>query len=242
MHDPHISEQNLAARYIVGDLPDEERAAFEEHFVDCPVCLAEIEATRDFRDGLSDVSAAPAFFQPAPGQPWHTYLAWAACAIITVITVWYSVQARRSERTWKDLYANERKAREALGVELARTQRQTDMSVDAPIFTLALSRGVNTPDNANQIVLPSTPQWLILSLDRAGLPDMPAYHARLEDAAGRVIWTGGDLHPTSSDALGVSLRSELLDAGNYVLVVDGVQSSGPTVPVGRYSFRAAQKK
>jgi hypothetical protein len=70
---------------------------------------------------------------------------------------------------------------------------------------------------------------------------VPAYRARLEDAAGRVIWSGGTLQPVSSDALGVSLRSQLLNSGNYVLVVEGVTAEGAIVPAGRYTFQAVPK-
>jgi hypothetical protein len=56
----YIEEYNIADRYLLGKLPAEEGALFEEHFVDCPKCLDLLETTQNFRSGLQTVAAKEA--------------------------------------------------------------------------------------------------------------------------------------------------------------------------------------
>src|SRR5262249_41965473 len=53
----YIEEQNIPDRYLLGKLPVEERARFEEHFIDCRECLDRLETTEDFRGALRAVAA-----------------------------------------------------------------------------------------------------------------------------------------------------------------------------------------
>ena len=56
----YIKEQNIPDRYLLGKLPPEERARFEEHFIDCQECLDRLETTEDFRQALRSVAAEDA--------------------------------------------------------------------------------------------------------------------------------------------------------------------------------------
>jgi anti-sigma factor RsiW len=53
----YIEEHNVPDRYLLGKLPAEERARFEEHFIDCQECLDRLETTEDFRGALRSVAA-----------------------------------------------------------------------------------------------------------------------------------------------------------------------------------------
>ncbi|MEP7132808.1 MAG: hypothetical protein ABI914_06570, partial [Acidobacteriota bacterium] len=51
-----LEEDQTADRYWMRKLPDEERRAFEEHFVDCPVCLEKLETVERLRGALRELS------------------------------------------------------------------------------------------------------------------------------------------------------------------------------------------
>lgn len=51
-----IEETGIIDRYILGQLPPEEREAFEDHFLDCQECLERLELTRRMRDGVARVA------------------------------------------------------------------------------------------------------------------------------------------------------------------------------------------
>jgi hypothetical protein len=66
-HD-YINEHGVVALYVVGKLSPDERAGFEEHFVDCRRCIEQIEVTGALGEGLRQVAkedAAP----PGVAQP-----------------------------------------------------------------------------------------------------------------------------------------------------------------------------
>jgi len=44
-----------AEKYLLGELPKEQHAAFEEHFFDCPACAEEMKATAAFMEGARQV-------------------------------------------------------------------------------------------------------------------------------------------------------------------------------------------
>src|SRR5215813_6343222 len=60
MEHSYIEDNHIADRYLSGKLSIEERAPFEEHFVDCAECLDRLQTIDDFRAGLRTVAAEEA--------------------------------------------------------------------------------------------------------------------------------------------------------------------------------------
>ncbi len=53
-HDEAVRLQ-AAEKYLLGELPREQHAAFEEHYFDCPACAEEMKATVAFMEGTRQV-------------------------------------------------------------------------------------------------------------------------------------------------------------------------------------------
>jgi anti-sigma-K factor RskA len=60
----HDRWQDAAATYVLGALPDDERAGYEAHLSDCPVCRAEVDELRVAAEALP-VSPPPMLPPPA---------------------------------------------------------------------------------------------------------------------------------------------------------------------------------
>jgi len=60
MEHSYIEDHHIADRYLSGKLSIEERARFEEHFVDCPECLDRLQTIDHFSAGLRTVAAEEA--------------------------------------------------------------------------------------------------------------------------------------------------------------------------------------
>ena len=60
MDHKQIDQYDLIDRYLLGKLPAEEIARFEEHFVDCPQCVARLQATKTFLQDLRFIAAEQA--------------------------------------------------------------------------------------------------------------------------------------------------------------------------------------
>src|SRR5277367_4834015 len=80
-----IEDTTLPERYVTGRLDGPERARFEEHLVDCPICLERIEASEGLAAGLKAISASVGLATSAsrPPRRWAHRSSWllaAACA------------------------------------------------------------------------------------------------------------------------------------------------------------------
>src|SRR4051812_37104317 len=100
MDHPYIHEHQVVALYAMERLDPADRAAFEEHMLDCRECQDELELTTDFKRALTHVSVAE---QPRPQRrfsafTWPVFTA-AACLLIAGLPgLWLWNQNRRLER------------------------------------------------------------------------------------------------------------------------------------------------
>src|SRR5205085_10452935 len=46
----------LVDQYVIGRLTAQESEQFEEHFIDCPLCIDQLKTVRDFKHGLELLS------------------------------------------------------------------------------------------------------------------------------------------------------------------------------------------
>lgn len=132
MDHKQIEQSDLIDRYLMGKLLPEESAGLEEHFVDCPQCIARLQTTKNFLQDLRLMAAEQAAqieSQPPRGAFWHVptrlpnSLAWAVvCLLIvaaagTVFLVDYTRrwraeidQAKSLSEQWQVRYEDERQS------------------------------------------------------------------------------------------------------------------------------------
>jgi Putative zinc-finger len=84
-----IDAGNLAERYVTGRLPPEEAASFEEHYLDCPACVARVESAERLQRGLRRLAEEAAVRAPGDSARWSRSprLALAAAALLAVALV-----------------------------------------------------------------------------------------------------------------------------------------------------------
>lgn len=66
MDHAYIEDQRVAERYLLKDLTDRDRAAFEAHFPDCPECLDRLALAELFR---TSKNGSPVAEEPAQEEP-----------------------------------------------------------------------------------------------------------------------------------------------------------------------------
>src|SRR3954453_12010066 len=85
-------------RYLLGEMPDEERDAFEEHFFSCAECAEDARTAMQMRDGVagglaqnnapsragSDRAAVLPFRTQQPRWRTSVALPWAAAALLAI--------------------------------------------------------------------------------------------------------------------------------------------------------------
>lgn len=76
-------DQDRAARFIEGELPEEEHEAFERHFLECPDCLALMQALAELPAVLSEAPAVA-----APARRWRPLGLAALTAAAASFAIW----------------------------------------------------------------------------------------------------------------------------------------------------------
>jgi hypothetical protein len=110
----------------------------------------------------------------------------------------------------------------------------------APIFALNVTRGAaqDSSQPVDQITIPRSSKFIILSLELESDPDIQSYRATLSTAGGRSVWNRSNLKPSAKDALALSLKSSFFKPGNYRFTPEGLTAGGRYAPVAQFIFRA----
>lgn len=256
MDDVYIQEHEIVSQYAVGKLDSADRVEFEDHLVDCPKCLDELELTDDFRYTLRSLESQrerPIDTRPASaGRPAvfqrRVVAILAAASVIVIGVVSFAFicenrgierqldQARTEASTWERRYYAEHQARTN-----AESQVRETPVVSAPLFTLNLTRsaslGTETPSTA--VSISRQVKFIILSLELPNDADFQSYRATLTDAAGTNVWSTDDVVPATSGGLALILPASVIRAGKYVLTIEG-RHGGQYSIAGSYSFLATQ--
>jgi hypothetical protein len=130
MNHEYINEFHLIDQYVLGKLGADEAAEFENHFIDCPECVEQLQITRSFIDDLKDVAIQETLVsskKPAPlARRWEferlvprRYWAAIACGCVLLVGVFAFFGVRRLNR----LEAELRQAREETSAINQRYQR-----------------------------------------------------------------------------------------------------------------------
>ena len=259
-----IQGNQLPDRYLMGRLSAEERLQFEEHFIDCSICLEHLESLEGLRDGLRELStrgmpgAKPERYALVHLFRGHRAAALLAAACLTVAILSPALFFGELRRTRGELENARRTSDEAQRESAALTQalereRTEGANVTgaaasvapmaASVFTLNLTRGAGTSAPDNQILLrdPREREWVILLLDRPEPQRFESYRARISTTDRRPIGDAFTASAVSGDMLAVGIPPGLLRAGDYVLTLEGL-GVGSARDLATYRFRAVLRK
>jgi anti-sigma factor RsiW len=209
-----IEEQNLIDRYVRGTMPADERAEFEEHFVDCASCQEQIEVAKSLRLAVRGSVA-----ETSQSSGWR-WTAIAACACLGVALGAGSVFLfeRQSARS-----------------ELASVRSSLER---APVvFGLSLSRDASEP---RDVTLPAEPRWMVF-LAEIDASRYSRYRAAVIGGRGEEIWKQDGIESSSPDSISVAIPSATLHPGTFTLVVSGTQQDGALITVARFPLRLAAR-
>jgi hypothetical protein len=249
MNHQGIEDTDLAERYVTGRLNGQERADFEEHFVDCPVCLERIEANEGFATGLKGVKRPAKSSASTPRRHWSrrpTWLLGGACAagLLAIILLGARqrelshelaserealVEARREGGAAQQQLRLERTAREAAE---ARLLPRLQAPARIPVLALLATRGPEVPT----LELSAASEPFLLLVERENPPRFGSYVVTLRSGEG-VVASQSHLRPSTRDAVVVALDSAQFAPGTYSLVIEGESPNGRLTPVGWHSFR-----
>src|SRR5258708_2418780 len=210
----------------VASLPADERASFEEHFIDCRECLDRVEIAGRWRGAMKAAVAEGPLAQPARWRLMTLLAAACLLAVAAPLLFWRELgktradldSARKASSEWQRRY------QEAPG---ARAETSA-LPATLPVFPLTLTRDAATEPSgpAVRIVVPAAAPWVVFSLDQGGDPGLLSYRATISRGQDQVVWTAADLKPSPSGGLAIAIQLKILQPGDHVLILEGATSRG----------------
>ncbi len=211
-HDEAIHD-GATERYVLDDMTNEERDAFEEHYFDCAVCAEDVKAAIAIRDeGLAYVDQPiveplivppPIPFQPRPRRL-PASLAAAASAMIAVVSMYAGV-----------VQPKQKQLAEAL----------TPFVTDGQEHKLESTRG------PEELAVIDHRNSAVLTIDLETDDRSPRYNFVVFDSAGQRQFTVPiDGARAREEFIPLAIRGGTLKPGTYTLRVDGTEAGVATYP------------
>ena len=217
-----IEEQQIVDRYLMGQLPAEEAERFEEHYFHCQQCLEQLQLAEKLQRGFKRATAQDVAKVTAAQR--LGVLAWLA-------------RAARSPRAGLAALALAVIALLPAGLMYRQLSGVYQPQINTAVFTMSPERSAVTAgeEPSHVIRLSGDSEWLVLSLE-LDLPEHERYRVTLSRNGAGDVWQRDGLEPDHLDALGLSLHSDWLLAGDYAARVEGL-ADGEPVHVANFAFR-----
>jgi len=209
-------------KYLLGELPSDQREAFEEHFFECRECADDVRTAAilidNARSALREAPVPQRRFEPARQKSWWGWLqpAWglaAAAAILAVVGYQNLVTIPH------------------LKTEMAAAT--IPQALTSFNLTTSGSRSAIGP----QLTVPGDKPFSFY-IDIPASDSFAYYSAAVETESGARKFAVPVSREQAKESVQILLPAKTLLPGNYVLVVRGQASSspGPGTEIARYPF------
>lgn len=211
-------------KYLLGELGEDEKTRFEEHFFDCADCAEDLKATDTFMANaqrvFSETRAAKVTPLPAParrrGLPlfWPAPLGAVAASFLLLGVIGYQAVFQVPD--------------------LRKRLAQAEAPQAASWHFIPVSRGA-----AEVVKVPKGVRMVGLTLSRGSAKSFPYYQCEVQRAGGGTLLSSVVAAAPAGDELQILIPVFRLPSGDYTLVLGGQESSAGEVKepdLVRYAF------
>jgi hypothetical protein len=213
--------EGMTERYLLGELVDAEREAFEEHYFECAACAEDVKAAAAVVDGVREGSPERTGRTiRSASRPRFVALFWplplgaaAALALSLGVAVYQGAHVVPGLR---------REIQDAERLQLA------------PSYFLYASRA-----EPQVVTVPAAVPRVMVRLSTSFERPFARYRCQLRDTSGRIVQTAALLAPPTGEELQIQLPVRGLASGSYEIVLDGLDTQdGPVAApeLARYRF------
>jgi hypothetical protein len=263
-------EHDLVDAYVRGGLTGDDLGAFKAQYLSTPAGLAAVDFAQALRARAPASTGPRVVRPQVAQWPWPRWALPAAAALLVATAALLfdnlrlrsqmaevrSGQALVAERARQleevlrrheaALSATEQelaRAREALAAATSHTGVEPPRPAPGSLLALALVPAMRGGGAIPELTIPAGTTDVVLRLQLTAL-DFARYEVALRKAGGNaVLWRSGRLRPPAAaekNALPVTVRASLLDAGAYVVELTGVPARGEAEPLDSYPFRVVR--
>jgi len=210
-----------AEKYVLGKLPKEQHAAYEEHYFDCPACAEEIKATVAFMESARQVIREEALEPVGAKRPTPTtqtsggWFAWLRPA--------FAVPALAALLLFIG-YQN--------GVTIPRLKdsasSQMGQTISSSFQLRGSARGGSETGDATNKVRVRPGESFALDFDFTPTGTFSEYSWQLRDHAARVVNSGHINGDKKYQTVSLNVAGGVKSAGKYNLVFFGADGTGQT--------------
>jgi anti-sigma factor RsiW len=194
-------------RYVLGELTQEEREAFEGHYFDCSACFEQVKLSGQFLRHAREV------LDPEPEKGWLARLLGdlrrPAFAFATAMLV--------------------------CAIGMGAYQQSIIADLKAPRIEPRYMLVGQAKGGAGKVVSVAHKARVRLSLEFDRKPEFTAYQAQIETQSGKVK-VSLPVPATSKESVEIGFQADTLDAGEYAMVVYGLAEDGGKTEVRRGDF------
>lgn len=267
MDHTRIEEEQIVDRYVLGTLPADEAARFEEHYLSCPECLDRLALAESMERGFKRAASQDAARLTVSRQ--LALVAWLSrlgrsrqlALLLTVFFVVLVVPGLFTSRQLGKLDRELAATRTALQKERERSaaNSRSGQEIERQLASEREARAQAVEQLAQaqrpQVNVPilflnaergaggepthrvRLPPAGSISLVLEDPPYYPSYRAFVRDSKGREVWSVEGLRLNEMEALSLGLPAAALKPGDYTVWVEGLTPGRRLEPAGRFSFR-----
>ena len=221
MEHTEAMEKMMAEQYLLGELLEEDRDAFEEHFFGCAECAAAV------RDGAALLATGRVIERERPKvipfprrfQSLRAATAAAAAAVLVTIGGYQTIVIPPMTASIRQQSASIRQQSATIRQQSAQIERQSTMHI-AKLWPLESDsqRGDPTKPPDTVVARPDEPIGLTFTVTDG---THPRYRCEIRDAAGLLRHTQIIDATMTNDSLLLTIPPGVLPEGDYKLVVSG---------------------
>jgi hypothetical protein len=223
----------MAERYLLGELSENERDAYEAHLFDCQICFAQVKAGTEFVGYLKRVGTEEPVAVPVAKTPWRQFLAFFSRPLLApAFAILFLGFASLS--AYQSLVIQQLKEPQVIATA---TLKETPRGDETNLVTA----------RRNSMF----PLHLVLTTS----PDYTSYEGQISQDTGdhsaansdknkgnHVLKTFFISEKDAQEPLTVSLYSGNLAEGDYVLEVLGVKEGSNKTSIATYNFKLRFQK
>ena len=220
-HSDAVKDQ-MVERYFLGELKDEQRDAFEEHYFECATCAEDVRLTAAFQANAKAVFSErerASVRAAVRGNGWSFWSwwspapAWITAGVLLCMTIWQSA------------------------IRIPGLERQVQFAQSARVVPAAVLRA-ETRGDLNAISLPRGASSLLLIFDVNDAPSTPTSTAELRSESGAAIFSQRIDTPAAGTSMHLLVPAAQLAPGSYTLTIRGENRDNnlPGETIGPYRF------